>query len=145
MGEPEVAEFHVEVGVQEDVFGLQVAVHDAARVEVIDGETEFVEHSPFDERHHVFVLAEVGQEVAARAVLHDDADALAEIDHFFDFADVRVAEALEDSELALEEAENDGVGERVAGDELCGEFVTGEGILDEHDNAGPAGAYRLEV
>lgn len=41
LGEPEVGDFDVSVGAEEDVLGLEVAVDDVERVEVVEREGHF--------------------------------------------------------------------------------------------------------
>ena len=90
-------------------------------MEIRDGVAKFVKHTTLDTGHNVFVSREKFKKITAGAVLHDDANAIAQVNYFFDFADVWVVQSLEYAKLALKELQKKGIGECTAGHKLAGE------------------------
>ena len=78
----EVRDFYVVVGVKEEVAQLQIPVHHAPLVAVLQSRDQLAEQaSGFPLRHAAFGL-QVGFQVSPADVLHYDKQSLLSVDHF---------------------------------------------------------------
>jgi hypothetical protein len=82
VGEAKVGDDHVAVSVKEEVFELEVAVHDLLLVDVPHPRDELREELGGVTLFEVSVCEDVVEELAARGVFDDDTDIFVGFDYF---------------------------------------------------------------
>lgn len=94
LGPAEVADFDIEVLVEQNVLGLQVSVHDCALVQVLNALANLREESKSQFLAHSFSGVDVEVEIPLADVLQDNVDEVAVVEGLYERDDVFVSQIL---------------------------------------------------
>ena len=144
LGHAEVGEHHVAVLIHEDVFELQVAVHDVLGVQMAQrqGELRGVELGAL--LVELARDAQVLEQLAALAVLHDEEELGGRLEGVDQVDQVGVVDVLEDHLLGPGVLELVLLDDVLLADALHGQDLLGVLLLDQHDLAEGSAAEHLE-
>ncbi|KAI3480495.1 hypothetical protein L1887_57341 [Cichorium endivia] len=142
VGEAKVADLDVEVLVEQQILGLEVAVDDLVTVAVLHGADDLLEEAPCLWLGHAAAVDNVLEEFAA-GVFDDHDDVVGRGDDFVQLDDVRMAEQLEVLDLALHTSAHVEARDLAAVDDLHRHTVACERMRCELHLAEGAGAERL--
>ena len=141
-GDTEVCDLYVTVAIKQDVVQFNVSVDDPVVVQVCNALHDLLEHEFGVLLAELPALADVIEEVAARAELHNNQMVLISIEGLEELHNVGVAQHLEDADLithllltalVLHELHVDGLdGDKTAGKPMKTQVHTAEGSLSQH-------------
>lgn len=102
VAEAEVDDFDVVVMVEQKILWLQVSVHDAQLVDVLDARDDLLVHLCGLLLLQVAILNDVLEQLAARTVLHDQVQVVIVFYHFIQLNDVRMPNLLQNRDFAVD-------------------------------------------
>jgi len=134
----EIDDLQVLLLVQQHVLRLEVAVRVAVLVQVRHGRHDLPEEHPGLHFAEATLLDDVIEQLAARAVLHDDVTVRLGFDHLVQLADVGVREVLERGDLELDARQV--LAQLRLVHDLDGHLLAGQRVRGQFDFAEAAGA-----
>ena len=90
VGETKVGDDDVLVAIEEEILQLQIPVHDALLVQVTNAGDELRKEPPRRAVLQVAVVEDVVEQLAARSVLHNDANVSLGLDHLVQPDNIRM-------------------------------------------------------
>mmetsp|Transcript_96849 Transcript_96849/g.278698 ORF Transcript_96849/g.278698 Transcript_96849/m.278698 type:complete len:256 (-) Transcript_96849:316-1083(-) len=133
LGQAEVHDFTPHLGVQQDVFELQIAVDDLFRMHVVDRPRDLLEELPRLVLRQEALPLNVGPQLASGTELHDEAHVFRVIRDIKDLDDVRVLQCPERLDLLEDSLEVPNMLEAGFEHELHGGNLAGLGMHTFHD------------
>lgn len=102
--QPEVSYFDMALGVEQDVFGLEVAIHVAERVDVVDAKQDLNEIDPGFSLLHAADSFQQIKQLSPRAVLHDEDVKLLSFNELLCLHHKRVTQQFTDQLLIIQQS-----------------------------------------
>jgi hypothetical protein len=133
--QPEVHDLYAPVEVDQQVLGLEVAVHHFQRVDVLDPVQDLLEDAAGLGLGQAFLLDDVVEQLALGDVLHHEEQLLLGLDDFVELDDVGVPDELEDVHFPRDALDVCDVHDLALLEDLDGHGLLGEGVVGQLDLA----------